>query len=377
MSDKPKATVRELLRAGEEWQQTSDRVVRMAVVGGGFGTGFHWHEHPNCKVVAVADPISDRRSGLMERYQCETAYETLEEVLADDGVEGVAIFSGAPDHARHVCAIMEAGKHPFCAVPACMDLEEAEMMAEVKERTGGKYMMAETSYYRWETQLARLMHREELFGELVYCEGEYYHPLEPTEREGLWLRDGQKTWRFGFPPMLYPTHSTAFLVGVTGERIEKVSCLGWSPEEPWCLDNRYGNPYSHEVSMCLTDQGHSFRCNVSWTVAAYGERAQWFGRDRSLYAADEAGRPFVIETPDEGRITDFPDYWHLVPPAMRYDSGHGSSHPFLTNEFVSALLEEREPAVNLYEALAMTVPGIVAHQSALWGGEQLEVPQFG
>jgi hypothetical protein len=61
---------------------------------------------------------------------------------------------------------------------------------------------------------------------------------------------------------------------------------------------------------------------------------------------------------------------------MRYDSGHACSHPFLTHEFVMAIVEDREPAINIYEALAMTVPGIVAHQSALRGGEQLEVPDF-
>jgi hypothetical protein len=32
--------------------------------------------------------------------------------------------------------------------------------------------------------------------------------------------------------------------------------------------------------------------------------------------------------------------------------------------------------VNVYEALAMTVPGIVAHKSALKGGETLDIPQF-
>jgi predicted dehydrogenase len=194
-------SVHELLKAGKPWEQTSDRMVRMAVVGGGFGACFHWHEHPNCKVVAVADPISDRRNGLMERYQCETAYETLDDVLADDNVEGVAIFSGAPDHARHVCAIMEAGKHPFCAVPACFDLEEAEMLAEIKESTGAKYMMAETSWYRWETILARRMFKAGIFGELIYSEGEYYHPMVGEEVQGLWWRDGQKTWRYGFPPI--------------------------------------------------------------------------------------------------------------------------------------------------------------------------------
>jgi len=39
-------------------------------------------------------------------------------------------------------------------------------------------------------------------------------------------------------------------------------------------------------------------------------------------------------------------------------------------------VENREPSVNLYEALAMTVPGIVAMESCRRGGEQLPVPRF-
>jgi len=33
--------------------------------------------------------------------------------------------------------------------------------------------------------------------------------------------------------------------------------------------------------------------------------------------------------------------------------------------------------VDVYEAVAYTVPGIVAHQSSLKGGEQLKIPDFG
>jgi len=46
------------------------------------------------------------------------------------------------------------------------------------------------------------------------------------------------------------------------------------------------------------------------------------------------------------------------------------------HEFISAILEDREPMIDVYEALAMTVPGIIAHQSALKDGERLKVPQF-
>jgi hypothetical protein len=41
-----------------------------------------------------------------------------------------------------------------------------------------------------------------------------------------------------------------------------------------------------------------------------------------------------------------------------------------------SLVEERRPAVDLYEALAYTVPGIVAHQSCFKDGEQLDIPSF-
>jgi hypothetical protein len=46
------------------------------------------------------------------------------------------------------------------------------------------------------------------------------------------------------------------------------------------------------------------------------------------------------------------------------------------NEFVTAILEDRKPLVDVAQALNMTVAGIVAHQSALKGGEWLKVPQF-
>jgi hypothetical protein len=38
--------------------------------------------------------------------------------------------------------------------------------------------------------------------------------------------------------------------------------------------------------------------------------------------------------------------------------------------------EAREPLVNIAWALNLTVAGIVAHQSALKGGELMKIPQF-
>jgi hypothetical protein len=68
----------------------------------------------------------------------------------------------------------------------------------------------------------------------------------------------------------------------------------------------------------------------------------------------------------------------MLPEPMRKQTkgGHGGSAILISAEFINALLEDREPAVDIYESLAMTVPGIIAHQSSLKDGEQLKVPSL-
>ena len=45
---------------------SAPKKVRIGVVGGGFGTSFQWHEHPDCVVQAVSDLRADRRQRLMK-----------------------------------------------------------------------------------------------------------------------------------------------------------------------------------------------------------------------------------------------------------------------------------------------------------------------
>jgi len=361
---------------GAASEPPSDRKIRMGIVGGGFGAAFHWHQDPNCIVEAVSDLRDDRRQHLMSVYQCGKSYESLEKLILDPKIDAVAVFTEAPNHVRHCVAVMDTGKHCLCAVPAGLTLEECRELIDAKERNGVRYMMAETSYYRWPTITARKLYEDGKFGSLVYTEGEYYHPGIAHEKDGLSYWNGKRTWRHGYPPMLYPTHSTAFYVGVSRERLVEVCCVGETSEDPAFHDNLYHNPFANASALFKTSRGHIMRCNVMWEVWAHGERAQWFGDSMSMFMDSWSGQPYLISTAAGETITSDPDYWHMVPEAMRIDSGHGASHPFITHEFTMALVEDREPAVNVYEAVAMTAPGIVAHASALKGGEQMKVPSF-
>ena len=315
-----------------EWERTSDRVIRIGVVGGGFGLSWHWHEHPNCRVEAVSDLIPDRRRQLAAKYSCKKTYEALELLVLDSKVDAIALFTPAPDHARHVKLCMEHGKHVISACPACMTLEEAAEMKAIQKKTGLTYMTAETSWFRWETIAARELHQQDAFGEMVYCEAEYYHPGIGRANDSHSTLNGKRTWRYGFPPMLYPTHCTAFLIGVTGDHLSSVSCIGGADaSEPAMKDNAYSNPFMNGMALFKTKLGMPFRCNVAWDILAHGERAQWFGDNAALYMEGPGGQPFALRE-DGNTTTPSPDYWRRIPEKMRYDSGHGKSHPFITNE---------------------------------------------
>jgi len=370
---------------------TSPKKIRIGVVGGGFGASFQWHEHPDCVVQAVSDLRPERRDRLMKTYGCATSYPSLEELVKARDIDAVAIFTDGPLHVQHTVEAMKHGKHVISAVPAAWaTLEQAELLIETVKQYGLTYMMAETGYYQQSTISARKFYREGKFGELFYCEAEYQHP----GLEVLYWENGRKTWRYGVAPMHYPTHSSSQLVGVTGERLTEVVCHGWGDGDPILQDNDYQNPFWNESAMFRTDRGHGFRMNIWWKGAHRGcERAQWIGSEMSFYNYHPNGLgPVVIrsnermETDDAGfarKAPTFekyeqPEWWKtdLLPEPLRHSSGHEGSHTFLTHEFIESLTQGRQPTVNVEEALAYTVPGIVAHQSALQGGALMKIPRY-
>lgn len=372
------------------WQPGNERKLRIGMAGGRFGTSFQFHEHPDCVVEAVADLRADRRDALAKTYRCAKTYDSLEDMLRDRAVQAVGLFTPAPDHVRHALLCLDAGKHVLSAVPAAMSLDECANLIAAVKRSGLTYMMAETSYYQQMTISARKMFQQGAFGRVFSCESEYHH----AGLESLFVEDGKRTWRYGFPPMHYPTHCTAHLVSVTGERLTQVACSGWGDTDPALRDNPYRNPYWNETAFFQSDKGTPFRVAVYWKGAHRGsERAQWYGDKMSLFCPhpNGVGAMKVLNSEDREKDTggflrqrsvlepySVPHWWatDMLPAPLRHDSGHEGSHCFITHEFVSAVLAQRKPTVDVFEAVAYTAPGIVAHQSALAGGRQLQIPQF-
>lgn len=366
--------------------------VRIGVVGGRFGAEFQWHLQPDCRVEAVCDIQPARLQRLSEVYRCPRQFNSFREMLKTAPLDAVAVFTPAPMHAWMAMEALKAGKHVISAVPAGLHVEELEQLLETVKSTGLRYMMAETSYYRPEVITCREMAGRGEFGTIFYSEAEYHHegliPLMYDER-------GLPTWRHGLPPMLYPTHCTGIVVPVTGERLTEVQAIGWGDGHEVLKTNMYGNPFWNTTAFFRTSRGHSSRISVFWHVAAGGtERGAFYG-DRASYIMErpEGSPNTIIRIAKDGKTVidangypegavrqekfQQPDHMERLPAPMRVKTGHGGSHTFLTHEFIRAIVENRQPAVNIWEAIAYTMPGIVAHQSALRKGEVLKIKDYG
>ena len=347
------------------WKPVSDRKIRVGIVGYGtcrFGAQFSFQDHPNVEVVAVSDLFPDRCAALAKACRCKKTYPSLEELVKDDAVEAVFVATDAPSHARHCIDVLEHGKHVASAVPAVWgSLEDADRLLEAVKKSGLKYMMFETSSFRADCYAMRQVYQAGGFGRLIYSEGEYYH--FHTGQIGSY-----KNWRVGCIPLWYPTHSTAYYVGVTDKAFTSVSCTGFTANidtyKPGA--NAYDNRFTDQVALFETAEGGSSRMlmckgihsKLVETGRVFGEKG-WM--DGTEYRGSMKKLPSILRP--------------TLPPRVK-PGGHGGSHGQLTNEFVLSILQDRKPQVDIVAALNMTVGGIVANQSALKGGERLKVPQY-
>lgn len=350
--------------AAKGWKPVSDRRLRVGIVGYGvcqFGAAFSFQDHPNVEVVAVSDLLPDRCAALAKACRCAKTYPSLEELVKDDRIEAVFVATDAPSHARHCLEALKHGKHVATAVPAVFgSLEDAEQLFAAVRRSGLKYMMFETSCFHADLHAMREIYRAGGFGKLVYAEGEYYHYMEQPI-------PSYKDWRVGLPPQWYPTHSNAYYGGVTGGSFTEVSCMGMPSAIPHLqpANNRYRNPFGTEIALFRTSEGGSARMAVSWdTPGDSGEKGRIRGQRGSFYGKYEG---LEKKLPSTARPP--------LPPTVEA-GGHGGSHGYLMNEFVTAILQDRKPLVDIALALNLTVSGIVAHQSALKDGELMKIPQY-
>lgn len=406
--------------------------IKIGLLGlGSFGGCFAplFTSHPGVDAIALCDAEPEKLKTWKDKLahfgklKDDDIYESYDDLLKSD-CDAIAIITQPWLHAPQAIKAMEAGKDVYSAVPVinipdddeCLDW--CQKIIDCTLRTGKHYMLGETTYYRPATMFCRRKFAAGEFGIPVYSEAEYAHDVDCW---GCSLRDvlksrtagkvGADHAKFLAPylerglknhPMNYPTHSVSGPLCVMNTKGVKVSAYGYAnkngPEDNYFKDKDFSNI----VGFFELANGSSLRVaemrEISDNTGLAGEDFRIFGT-RGSYSyniwCDNGRKEF---TPDpkpikETKLTDaemrdaLPKevadaFKAAVQPDARpgddfVPQGHGGSHPYLVNEFVSSVCEHRRPAIDIWKASSWMAMGMAAHKSAQKDGELVKVVDFG
>ena len=368
--------------------------VNIAIVGLGFGAEFIpiYQRHPQANMSAICQRTEESLNEIGDKYGVEKRYQDYDDVLRDPDITAVHINTPIPNHGEQSIAALEAGKHVACTVPMATSLKECEEIVRLSRANGLKYMMMETVVYA----------REFLYMKELYDSGELgkVQYLKASHQQDM---DGWPGYWPGLPPMHYATHCVGPVLGLTRGEAEYVSCFpsGTIREE---MHECYNSPFAVEschIKFHNSDlTGFVYR-SLFDVARQYRESFEVYGEKKSVEWPLVEGKPLVVHTakkpePEIPEEVECPDFAHLLPDevapfttggvyggdtgedhlSFTQGAGHGGSHPHLTHQFINMLITGEDAYPNAVESSNITCTGILAHESALKGGEIMKLPSW-
>jgi predicted dehydrogenase len=367
----------------------SDKKIRVAIVGLGFGAEFIpiYQSHPDAEMYAICRRNEKGLRECGDKFGVKVRYTDYNQLLQDPNVDAVHINSPIPDHAPQSLAALKAGKHVACTVPMATTIDECRQLVEAQRKAGKAYMMMETVVYSREYLFAKELYDKGELGRIQFLRGSHQQDM-----------DGWPDYWPGLPPMHYATHCVSPCLAILGKPAESVVCHG-SGRIRDDLIKRYGSPFAvetatfkikdsdvvAEVTRSLFDTARQYR--ESFDVTGSKKSFEWQQIEGEDPVIHTNGRP-EPKIPERVKV---PDYARRLPESIRkftgtiqdadhlsfiQGGGHGGSHPHLAHNWLMAIRGERAALPDGPTSANWTMVGICAHQSAMKGGDRVAIPSF-
>jgi len=359
-----------------------EQTVKIGVLGVYRGrTMIEYCKHDSrVKLAAVCDKRKDALQKMKEELNDESIsyYENFEDLLESD-VDAIVLANYANEHAPYAVKCLEHGKHVLSEVMPVQNFAEAVALGEAVEKTGKIYDYAENYCYMVAPREMRRLYKSGALGEFEYGEGEYLHNCEAGWHTITY--GDPNHWRNNMSAFFYSTHSIGPLIHITGLKPVKVTGFempynirmarmgakaGWGSLIIITLENGAVIKSLHGVGPSK----NSVWFSVYGSLGTAESRRETAEGNCAIYTAlDE----FEGENADrKNKYTPKDEFSERAEAA-----GHGGSDFFTMWHFVSKILgEENAEIIDVYEALDMFLPSLLAYRSVLAGGVSMDVPNF-
>jgi predicted dehydrogenase len=192
-------------------------VIRVGLIGLGYwGTNVarNLDALPGCELAWCCDTDPERRERARVAFPRARSTGDLAELLADDGVDAVAVATPVPTHAALAELVLASGRHCFVEKPLACDVASAERLVALAEARREVLMVGHLlAYHPALVALCELCAAGEL--------GELHYVYSQRLNLGKLRADENALWSLG-------AHDVSAILALTGELPERVSARGES-----------------------------------------------------------------------------------------------------------------------------------------------------
>ncbi len=298
------------------------------------------------------------------------------DVLLDSGIDIVILANYANEHAPYAIRALERGVHVYSEVQPVQTLAEACQLCDAVEKSGKVYAYGENYCYMDNIFAMRQHYEAGDIGEGVCLEGTFCNDCSPKWH--LLTRGIRDHWRNYVPSTFYCTHSIGPLLFSTGRRPVRVNGLEM-PRMNYMAEQgaRSGSAAMETMELDNGGMARSLNGNLRHPyIASY----RIFGEHGSIEA--DTGSITVYRYDKEFRYDITRESVPYTPFLHRPKKDHGSiSNSDLTGfaYFIAKILGDplgETYSIDVYQALDMALPGLLAYRSIVDHGMPYEVPDL-
>jgi predicted dehydrogenase len=315
-------------------------------------------------VTAVAETSAAGRDAAAREIPGVRTFERHEDML-DSGLVNAVLVEAPPETHTAICiAALSHGLHVMSDVPAVQEISEAEPLWTAANRAKVIYAFGATTNFWGFVDAGADLIRKGLLGKPYYAEAEYVADIG-------WLTRATP-WRKHYAPIRYSTHSLGPILKWLGEELREVVCFttgsqhSADPGDDDAMTALFRTAGSTVVKLLIsfiTSHPVPFHRYVCYGTAGYFEKTQPLAgiesqllfSTRNIYGMHGLTRLPVAEARPELQGS---------PSAGE----HGGADVAMLSNFADAIEGKAAPAVDIREALRMTLPGLYALDSARHGG---------
>lgn len=279
-------------------------------------------------LASICDASPERRLELAAQYPRVTVTDSVEQVLADSDISGVAIATPAETHGQLVRQALLADKDVFVEKPLCLSVQEGHELVALASERGRILMVGHLLWYHPAVlKLKELVDAGEL-GRIQYI---YSNRLNL----GKIRREENILWSFA-------PHDLSVILGLVGEM----------PESVWAQGGNYLHERIADVTVSLLTFPSGVRAHVfvSW-LHPFKEQKLVVVGDRQMAVFDDVEK--------ENKLLLYPhtiDWVNNVPVANRAESqavAFDWVEPLRAEcaHFLECIMTRREPRTDGKEAL--------------------------